>query len=251
MECDTISAFDKFVQDNEAFVKSFKPRYVHSECKYYMVIVEPRKHSNFEFVCKTMFNFTDSNWGLQVFHSIDNDQYVKECLKDVENVRYVNLNVNTMTITDYNKLLTNKEFYNMIPSDTFIIFQTDSCLLKEGIDGYTMFDYIGAPWPHRNFFAGNGGFSIRKKRFILRCLDTFERPPKTNEDVFFSTCSYFSVNGRRLNRNFPSLAKAMSFSCEYIVTKELPLGVHKVIENIHIDNLNDVFRANFAKSNSK
>ena len=58
-------------------------------------------------------------------------------------------------------LLTSVWFYEQInaTANKILIFQTDSCLLKEGIDKFIDYDYIGAPWAHYNNEVGNGGFS--------------------------------------------------------------------------------------------
>jgi hypothetical protein len=207
------------------------------------VIVEPRQHANFEFVCKTMLRFTNEEWGIHIFHGNQNETFVKGFFQDNPNVVYTNLNKANLTIEDYNDLLTSVWFYEQIKSNYFLIFQTDSCLLKEGVEDFVQYDYIGAPWPHLKNQVGNGGFSLRSKEFCLRICNTIERKPKENEDVYFST------NGMKTNSNIASYDVACKFSCEQITTKSLSLGVHKQgINYIKIPNLDTVFQNNFAKN---
>lgn len=236
-----LRSFDKFVSDNKFLVDMQVPRSVSPEkVKYSMVIVEPRKHGNFEFVCKTMLRFTSNAWGLYVFHGTDNEVFVKDALKQVQNVNYINIQRPNLTIFDYNKLLTSQWFYEQIKTEVFIIFQTDSCLLQEGVDRFIGYDYIGAPWPHRGNQVGNGGFSLRTKSFCLNVCKHF--PWKNvNEDVYFSTYA------KHLNAKLADYETARAFSCENIKTNTLPLAVHQMPHNIQIPNLNQIFQENYLK----
>ena len=84
------------------------------------------------------------------------------------NVKFTNLNVDNLSIKEYNKLLTSVWFYEQLLSKKFLLFQTDSCLLKDGIEDFLEFDYIGAPWPHLRNQIGNGGFSLRDKHVCIQ-----------------------------------------------------------------------------------
>lgn len=231
--------FDKFVQRHKKSVCRYPVREVRPDCKYQLVIVEPRKHPNFEFVCKVMLRFTNEQWGLHVFHGNKNEKFVKKCLQDVPHVKFTQLDKDNLSIPDYNRLLTSMWFYDQIGSETFVIFQTDSCLLKHGLDDYTSYDYIGAPWLHRGGEVGNGGFSLRKKEFCKKICQTFERPSDMNEDVFFA------VYGKEMGANIPPTHVAQKFSCESYITHELPLAVHQGIDKIHVPDLDVQFSKNF------
>lgn len=232
-------SFDDFVKRNSSFVLTYPMRSVRPDCKHSMVIVEPRKHANFEFVCKTMLRFTSDEWGLHVFHGTQNDEFVKHALKGVPNVTYTNMKLPNLSINDYNNLLTSVWFYEQIRSEKFLIFQTDSCLLKEGVDEFLSFDYVGAPWPHRRNQVGNGGFSLRSKAFCLRTCDSVKRPVGMNEDVYFST------NGALQKADIADYDTACRFSCENVKTTTLPLGVHQCVHNIHVPDLDQQFEENF------
>lgn len=241
---ETKQSFDEFVERNKKFVLSYPVRNILSNTKYCLVIVEPRKHKNFEFVCKTMLRFTNKDWGLHVFHGNDNDEYVKDCLKGVPNVVYTHLNVSNLSIQDYNKLLTSVWFYKQIQKNTkkILIFQTDSCLLKEGVENFIDYDYIGAPWPHYNNEVGNGGFSLRDLNFCIQLCKHHKisgEGVESHEDVFFNKYSKLYIC------NVANYETACEFSCENIPTKTLPLGVHSKIHNILIPNIDEVFKKKF------
>lgn len=235
-------SFDNFVKRNSWLIKKYPVRKTLPNCKYFLVIVEPRLHINFEFVCKTMLRFTNDEWGLHIFHGNQNEEFVKGFFKDDPNIIYTNLNKPNLTIENYNDILTSVWFYEQINSDHFLIFQTDSCLLKEGVNEFIEYDYIGAPWPHQQNKVGNGGFSLRSKEFCLKICKTVRRNVREYEDM------YFSKNGMNINANIADYSTACKFSCESITTTTLPLGVHKNIEKIQIPNLDIIFQDNFKKN---
>ena len=234
-------SFDRFVNMYKQMVNEYPIRHVESECKYYLVIVEPRMHPNFEFVCKTMLRFTDNDWGLHVFHGSTNTTFVKNALKDIPNVVYTNTNAINLTIEEYNKLLTSTWFYEQIQTDKLLIFQTDSCLLKKGIDQFLTFDYIGAPWPHRRNQIGNGGFSLRDKNKCIKICKLYPYKNNSHEDV------YFSRYMRTINANLPDFKTACSFSCELIPTNVIPLGVHQFVDNIKCSSFHETFEKHFTQ----
>jgi len=96
---------------------------------------------------------------------------------------------NLASIKDYNLFIA-KELVNHIDSDFCMIIQTDGYpVYPDGWeDCFLDYDYIGAPWYTqpwpREKLVGNGGFSIRSKRF----LEEASKIPfdgALGEDVFF------------------------------------------------------------------
>ena len=71
-----------------------------------------------------------------------------------------------------------------------------SLILREGIEQYQCFDYIGAPWrlddlwcvgkPWLTQVGGNGGFSLRSREASLRCIDRYGYVRGQCEDVYFA-----------------------------------------------------------------
>lgn len=115
------------------------------------------------------------------------------------------------TINDYNKFLTNKKFWEEIPFDKVLIFQHDSGLLREGIEEFLEYDFIGAPIFNIDFPAMNGGLSLRSKSAMIKCIEY--KPWNTslgNEDIFF--CNIL----KEIGGNLPTKEVAQSFSVETI-----------------------------------
>lgn len=131
---------------------------------------------------------------------------------------YDNLPINN--INDYNQLMVNRFFWENIKEENILIFQSDSCLLREGIEDFYQFDYIGAPIKHIPFPAMNGGLSFRHKSAMLEVI---EHIPYNggNEDMYF-------CNGlQTLNKNLPTYQQAQYFSCETIFNLK-SLGYHAI-----------------------
>jgi hypothetical protein len=61
-----------------------------------------------------------------------------------------------------------EELVKHIKTDYVLIVQEDSSIIGPEFwtDDFFNFDYIGSPWPMYNFRVGNGGFSLRSKKFL-------------------------------------------------------------------------------------
>jgi Protein of unknown function (DUF5672) len=105
-------------------------------------------------------------------------------------------------VRDYNKIAKSKEFWQSLQSKKVLIFQTDSVVIRHGIEEYIKYDYVGAPWrivSNEKIIklresgwlpipVGNGGFSLRN---VDMMIDIIERegdssPETENEDIFFA-----------------------------------------------------------------
>lgn len=124
------------------------------------------------------------------------------------------------TMDDYNKLLTSKRFWRNMP-DKVLIFQHDSMLLREGIEEFLEWDYVGAPWQFQEH-GGNGGLSLRDSKAMMTVLDKFEWDnTQGNEDVFF--CNRLKELGMKLAPR----EVCSKFSCESIFQLRT-LGAHAI-----------------------
>lgn len=109
------------------------------------------------------------------------------------------------TIYDYNKLLTSREFWEKRKGDKVLIFQSDSMLLRNGIEDFLQYDYVGAPFKFQEH-GGNGGLSLRSRDAMLWCIEQKEwNPLLGNEDVYFSNIlkdSHFKLAPRIVCEKF-------------------------------------------------
>jgi len=161
------------------------PKQLNSTIKNCAVIVEPRsEHTLFEEVCRNVMYFLPQDWDLVVF-SYDRD-IVSKKLENIEHIFYPT-DKNSFTIEEYNNLLTSREFWEMIPAENIIIFQTDSYITRRFSDAYiesiVKYPFIGAVYrfevikeicmlcPNSSNFMINGGFSFRKKSAMIDCIN--------------------------------------------------------------------------------
>ena len=196
---------------------------------YTAVIVEPRKHKATRFVLENILTHLDSRWNVLFFHGTENGVWARELVEQSlpqykHRIKYKSLGVANLTISEYNRLLVSREFTEQIPTETFLIFQTDSMICPKYRDRINEFigryDYVGAPWLNNGTAEiGNGGFSLRKRSAMLDIISWYHYNGE-NEDVYFA-------NGCRDGLHvLPSVEDAQRFSIETMNMRNA-FGVHK------------------------
>ena len=200
--------------------------------KYTALIIEPRQHNAFRYVMMNFLENLSDEWGFLVFHGNKNQEFVYDIVYGLDEcykkriIHLINLGVENLDKESYSSLFYSRAFYDFIPTDTFLVFQTDSIILKENKDlihDYVEYDYVGAPWGIGRYgggLVGNGGFSLRKKNKMLEIMNSKEFLSHENEDVFFSMNVDSSIQ-----YNVPSFDVAKAFSVETVFC-ENPFGVH-------------------------
>jgi len=197
------------------------------DSKYTAIIVEPREHKALSFVLNNFLENLSDDWNIIIMHGNNNLDYINNIIKTdlsqyTNRIKLIDLKVDNLTIPEYNKLFYSKEFYDNIPTETFLVFQTDTMICennKDLINNFLEYDYVGAPWKHAPLenVVGNGGLSLRKKSIMVEKIKICN-PETGNEDVFFSsTCN---------NPKKPSANDASLFSNETIYSNN-SFGVHK------------------------
>lgn len=188
------------------------------------VIVDTRRLSLYQVITEHLFYLPEYT-KLYIFSSEDNRH-----LQEMLNCEFHVVNVND--IRGYNKLLKSKEFWNKIKEENILIFQEDSRLLREGIEEFYQYDYIGASW---NFqpFVGNGGLSFRHKSAMLKVLEVCNPENDMNEDIFFAWgCNFLKLN-------LAPVEVANKFSCEtqfHLGT----LGYHAIEKYLSLEQVNQI-----------
>ena len=201
----------------------FINNYIIKKIKYTAVIVEPRKHKALEFVLQNFLENLSNEWSILIMHGNTNSEYLhnilnKKLLKYKNRIKIINLKIDNLTIKDYNNLLVSEDFYNKIPTEIFLIFQTDTIICKENkklINNFLQYDYVGAPWKdHR---IGNGGLSLRRKSKMIEKIRLCKYNNQ-NEDLFFANSCH--------NIKKPVFEDSKYFSIENVIN-EKSFGVHK------------------------
>lgn len=223
------------------------------------VIVEPRKHKALAFVLENFLENLDNRWIVILLHGNLNKQFSENIVENKlsvykNRIKLVNLNIDNLSIKDYSELFFTERFYDFIPTEVFLIFQTDSIILKENkhkINKFIKYDYVGAPWPPNNNGGGvgNGGLSLRRKNKMLELLKYKDLgiDKKFNNEYGKYVAEDRFFNGEYTNKYVkiykPSIKKASEFSVEGIYNSS-SFGIHKCWYHLHIDELNKLMDKN-------
>jgi hypothetical protein len=230
--------------------------------RYTAIIVEPRKHRALHFVLRNFFENLGDNWDFVILHGTDNKDYLNNIMKKLTKYKsratLINLNKKNLTYHEYNGLFYDRSFYDYIPTETFLVFQTDSMILKENkhkINDFLEYDYVGAPITcftrfhdckenttinNLPFEVGNGGLSLRKKSKMIELLQYITFAISNNkddiiqfgkyipEDRFFSgeiTFDYVDIYK-------PEIQEASNFSVQELYN-DSPFGIHKIWDGLN------------------
>lgn len=192
---------------------------------YTAVIVEPRNHKDLEIICKNVMYYlnesdSDKKWGLKIYHGNKNKQLVEDFTQNWNNIQLENLEIDDLSGILYNDMLKTTKFWESIPTENVLIFQTDTILRRFGIDEFISYNYVGAPWIRfrEGKIVGNGGLSFRKKSRMLEITNQFSDKEITMEDIYF--CKYLK------DEDIAPYDVAKTFSVEDIYY-ENPLGLHQ------------------------
>lgn len=215
------------------FREQYEPNYIPFNSNKALVIVEPRKLSYLEFVIKNVVYFL-KDWTLYIFHSKENESFVKDITNNSKNIHYVCFTDKNITNKEYSKLLVSLAFWELIDAENILVFQSDSFIRRHGLEDYLDYDFIGAPWNlcKSKIQSGNGGFSLRKKSIIVKILkQNLNKKINLNEDIFFGKELI------KINAKLPSIDISKKFAVETIYYDN-PIAVHKFWAYIDSDTSN-------------
>jgi hypothetical protein len=200
------------------------------------VMVEPREHPAVEFVVDNIVKNLPANWKVLILCITKNKEWMTNLIKnsakmsDEEKgrieVRVIKINGNDAELLDhnlYNTHMMTEEFLNEIPTETFLVFQTDSMICKKGkdlLEKFMKYDYVGAPYDHGSWYFGNGGFSLRKKSKMLQIIQACKKDGYENQ--------YFSKGCDSAKPFMPSLEEMREFAIDkFGPVPERIFGMHQ------------------------
>jgi len=119
------------------------------------------------------------------------------------------------------------ELYLAIPSETYLVFQTDGMLCAplnaSALREYFRYDYVGAPWgffPRQGGVGGNGGLSLRSRAAMQRVIAELAYDGRYED-------RWLGAGVAQLGGRLPSYEAARAFSVETMPAPAPPLGFHK------------------------
>lgn len=179
-------------------------------------IVETRVIPNLSEIINNHLKFIPNDWGLTIYCSKQNRHLLKGLTREAR-VFYLK---DRFTIHDYNRLFKSVKFWDSLPYEKVLIFQTDSMLLKKGIEDFLEWDYVGAVWKFQEH-GGNGGLSLRSVD-VMRYICANYAFSDRNEDVLFCNIMKSNKIGKLASREV-----CKKFSCEAIFELNT-IGYHAI-----------------------
>ena len=175
----------------------FKDNYLekYTQVKKAIVFIEFENHPYLKKTLEDILKYKNSDWNLIL---VTGNKVNINSLP--ENVTYININVqlkkNISNISEYNKLLKNKDFWNLIDAEHIQILNIDSgfCNDTKKLDDFLKYEYIGCSYDINKWNSkhrGSGSFSFRKKSFMIKCIESYPDLVNTDyppEDGFYSMC---------------------------------------------------------------
>lgn len=149
---------------------------------------------------------------LVIFGSNENEDFLT---RNISHFIHHKLHFEKFGQHEYNLTLTNPRFWQTLSDyERVLIFQHDSMILRDGVDEFLQWDYVGSPWKFQTH-GGNGGLSLRNPKVMLALTQLKEwQQSLGNEDVFF--CNLMTGNGHFSRYNLASREACSRFSCETI-----------------------------------
>ncbi len=184
----------------------------HAQSQKLAVIIDPRYDNLMLAVIKNfMWYLNPLGWNFLIVSHASHRDKVRADLPGVpfmpiDNTFLEDGHKPNMTIDSYNRILLDHDFWNAMPVEHILIFQTDCYMYKMFDEArYLLYDYVGANWfsPHDTaFFEGgvNGGCSLRRRTAMLDCLKYVSW--ETIENVRGNQMRKYGIQGRK-----PSVGK--------------------------------------------
>lgn len=148
------------------------------------LIIEPRECDELNFVvsnyceeiCRPLVVIT-SKFNNGFLENIYTQKMIKKNL-----LKIIFIENQSISASDYNKLLLSQSLWKILPFKKVLIFQTDSLICKHSdykIDNFITFDYIGSAWNRERpigltIDGGSGGFSLRNIELSLLAINKFD-----------------------------------------------------------------------------
>ena len=247
-----LDTYERFVNLTRPVVETWSIFGSDANSKYpnkAVVFVEGREHPWSDYALRVARRYTGDDW---MFYLIGPPALCRIWSRQYNGpmVRIVSLPQEFGDLSDYpdqiNRLYKSKFLWeNVLQSEHVLFMQSDSLLLRHGIEDFFAYDFVGSPifpesFPAKSWWylcvkhqncGGNGGLSLRRRSAMLDALrrcKTNELPfdeSEVDEDVWFSSCM------AELGKNMPHPVSANRFSVGSTCHVDAPLGFHKLWQN--------------------
>ena len=205
------------------------------------IIIEPRILENLLVVINNIFEKIP-NTKITIFHGNKNKQFIINNFNSkINKILFLeNLQVDNLSVREYNNYLTSIGFWNKIEGENILIFQVDSfvCNYNENIiNNCNYYGFVGAPVKMWDIPWQNGGLSLRKKTLMIKAIED-----KKENESFWPEDRYFTIIKKAIVNPAPFFI-ANKFSVEKFYFNK-PFGIHKCWNYLSEDEMNMLIKYN-------
>lgn len=120
------------------------------------------------------------------------------------------------SIKDYDSFVVHS-LPNYISSDYCLTIHWDGFIVNPSAwnDQFLNYDYIGAPWPWMNYICGNGGFSLKSKKFLEAQKDIIPKNHLIDRQDDVILCVDFRQQFEAIGCKYAPKTVSQKFSTEY------------------------------------
>ena len=207
------------------------------------VIIETRPLATLGWTIENLAYHT--GWPIRVYCARANEEVIDNLGFPVEKIL-----INDIHLSGYTHALVSDGFWSDLP-ETVLIFQSDAFMLRPGIEEFTAYDYVGAPWNwayesadmSRFRVGGNGGFSLRKTSKMLEVINKLPFGEIYNDPAFKLEPGlgppedmYFAFGISELGGHTPEPDEQSRFCVETIFHPS-PLAIHGIDRHFNEDDI--------------
>ena len=205
------------------------------------IIIEPRILENLVVVIKNIFEKIP-NTKITIFHGNKNKQFIIDNFNfQINKILFLeDLQVDNLSVYEYNNYLTSIDFWNKIQGENILIFQVDSLVCnydKSFINNCNYYGFVGAPVKMWDIPWQNGGLSLRKKSLMIKAIED-----KKENESFWPEDRYFTILKKEIVNPAPFFI-ANQFSVEKFYHNK-PFGIHKCWKYLSKDEMNMLIMCN-------
>jgi len=158
------------------FMKHIPLPTIQEQSFYEAVFIDFRSLPNIEFIIRNAILKLGKKWSYTIICGNDNYEYINNIVDNIDKkIKIIRLDYNNVNNSEYSKLLTSKEFWNLFYGEKILIYQEDSLIFHDNISPFFNYDFIGAPFLKTTNdtpnCVGNGGLSLRTKCKMLEVID--------------------------------------------------------------------------------
>lgn len=148
----------------------------------YSVFIEFRKMSHAEVLIRNCIWRMGRGWGHIVITGTENYSYYQTLCREIDpNIRVIQYPSDNLTHNEYNNLLQTTTFWESLPGEKLLIYQSDSFIFKPFDTEFLAWDFIGAPI--HGDIALNGGLSLRTRQMMIDALNIDDQNEEFNPHI--------------------------------------------------------------------